>query len=78
MTIEQKKKGLEATPGAFEFLSQVTEIWSNDACLGYVILALEELEYPPDQIQEVVNAVRAGFDWTSVDDAARHYQNSAY
>lgn len=52
--------------------------WDNDACLGYVISALENLGYTPEQIALVVMELREIFDWLTVDDAERLFSGSDY
>jgi len=71
--------------GAFEMDENVKAIqnmlfepWKNGACLGYVITALENLDYEPQKIQEVVCEMRELFDWISTDQADKHYCNSPY
>ena len=55
------------------------EMWSNGACLGYVIAALERLSYKPEEIQKIVSEIKGeGFDWTTLHEAEKHYQNSPY
>lgn len=55
------------------------EPWSNGACLGYVIDALERLGYPEGEIQKIVNEIKyVGFDETTVRAADRHYCSSPY
>jgi hypothetical protein len=54
------------------------EPWRNAACLGYIIAALENLDYKHDQIWPVVAELKELFDWTSVSEAAEHYRDSPY
>jgi Holliday junction resolvasome RuvABC DNA-binding subunit len=55
------------------------ELWTNSACFGYVIKALESLGYKPDEIQRVVNEMKyEGFEWTTLEEAEQHYQRSSY
>ncbi len=56
----------------------LAEPWTNAACLGYVISALENLDYPHDQIRQVVAEMKELFDWTSVDEAQDYYNGSPY
>ena len=51
----------------------VPEPWTNAACLGYVIAALENLEYRHDQIELVTAEMRELFDWVSLDEAKAYY-----
>lgn len=54
------------------------EQWKNGACLRYVIIALENLGYKPQKIQELVCEMRELFDWISTDQADKHYCNGPY
>lgn len=54
------------------------EKWSNAACLGYAIKAMERKGFTRQQIQQVVDAMREGFDECSVADADKSYCNSSY
>ena len=48
------------------------EPWSNAACLGYTIMALENLDYRDEQIWQVVAEMKELFDWMSIEDAQEH------
>ena len=52
--------------------------WSNTACLGYVVAALENLGYEPDRISEVLIELHDLFDWLPVDYAEELYADSWY
>jgi alkylhydroperoxidase/carboxymuconolactone decarboxylase family protein YurZ len=52
--------------------------WSNNACLGYVIAALQRKGWSKEQIKEVVGAVYSEFDFKTVDEARRIYEKSIY
>ncbi len=54
------------------------EPWSNTACLGYVISALENLGYAPEKITEAVMELRELFDWMTAEDAAEAFSASSY
>lgn len=54
------------------------DIWSNGGCLGYAILALEALGYKPEEIRVIVDAVKRQFDRRTVQEADKHYCDSAY
>ena len=54
------------------------EPWMNTACLGYVITALEMLDYEPENIAQVVIELNALFDWITVEDADEVYNESGY
>ena len=52
--------------------------WSNYACLGYAAKALENLNYPADEIKKIVRAISSTFDMTSVPEAEKIYTKSPY
>lgn len=54
------------------------ETWSNSACLGYVIKAMENLGYSPEDIQAVVSEINYAFDSTEIDEAAIYFEKSPY
>lgn len=52
--------------------------WSNGACRGYVIWAMENCDFCPDDIKRVVSELHYVFDIHSLEEAEQHYQNSPY
>ncbi|WP_169744123.1 hypothetical protein [Paenibacillus wynnii] len=54
------------------------DIWSNNACLGYIIAALERKGWSEDQIRQVVGAVYTEFDFKTVEEARQIYNKSFY
>lgn len=54
------------------------EDWSNNACLGYVILAAKRLNLSEKQTKDLVDSVKSQFDFVSVESAAHVYQRSSY
>ena len=54
------------------------EPWSNAACLGYVIMALENLDYRDEKIWQVISEMKELFDWVSLEDAQEHYGEGPY
>lgn len=75
--VESEKSEKEGT-AIFEFLMNATEVWSNNACLGYVIDALERSGYESAEIQKIVSVLKESFDFLSLDEAAEHYCHSQY
>jgi len=57
-----------------ELLLQETSIWTNDACYGYVIAAMEYAGYSREQIIEVTQHLRRCFEELSVEDAEANWQ----
>lgn len=54
------------------------ERWSNGACLGYVIRAMESVDFNEQEISLVVAELKELFDFVSLDEADKHYCNSPY
>ena len=71
--IADTKSMINKTDGSnlFNTLIDNAEIWNNDACKGYCILAMEDAGYNREQIREVLQKMTAAFDDISIDDAAR-------
>lgn len=55
-----------------------TEEWSNNACLGYVILGAKAAGMTDAQTKEIVRAVYCQFDQVSVEEAKDAYIRSPY
>ena len=56
----------------------MAERWSNDACRGYIIWAMENCDFSPEDIKRVVSELYYVFDMRSIEEAEQHYQNSPY
>jgi hypothetical protein len=54
------------------------EPWTNEACLGYTIAALEFLNYTQYEISSAVSELKELFDWMTAAEAGEHYTNSDY
>lgn len=50
-------------------------IWSNDACYGYCIMAMEAAGYSRKQISDMLHHLHEIFDNVSPEDAESHYTN---
>lgn len=48
----------------------VGENWNNDACKGYVALAMKELKFRDKDIEPIIDALDSVFDLVSVREAA--------
>ena len=55
-----------------------TDEWSNDACRGYVIMAMEDCGFSKKDIRHVVGQLYEVFDLNSVEDAKEKYHSSPY
>lgn len=56
----------------------LTERWSNNACRGYVIWAMENCCFKPEDIKRVVGELHWVFDMKSIEEADEHYCQSLY
>jgi hypothetical protein len=56
----------------------LTERWSNNACRGYVIWAMENCVFKPEDIKRVVGELHWVFDVKSIEEADEHYCQSPY
>lgn len=52
--------------------------WSNDACRGYVIWAMENFGFKPKEIKQVVTELYRIFDFKTIEEAARHYYENSF
>lgn len=52
--------------------------WSNGACRGYVIYAMENCGFSPKDIRRVVGELHYIFDMRGQDEAQHHYEESPY
>lgn len=50
-------------------MRETTHIWSNEACKGYCIAALQAAGYSREQITEVLRQLAIAFDDIAIDDA---------
>ena len=58
--------------------AMLAEPWSNNACRGYVIYAMENCGFSPEDIRRVVGELHYVFDFKTLDDAQHHYENGPY
>lgn len=61
-----------------ELQSLLFQQWSNGACRVYVIRAMENCNFSPDDIKRVVSELHYVFDMKGIEEAATHYQHSPY
>lgn len=52
--------------------------WSNDACRGYVIMAMEACGFLKEDIRRVSAQLHEVFEFNSVEDAKKKYRSSSY
>ena len=72
-----RKKGrfMNYDPEPAALLSQP---WSNNACRGYVIYAMENCGFSPQDIRRVVAELYEVFDIRGLEEAQQHYERSPY
>lgn len=83
MTISEFKKTMPNSESTekedfFDFMSDATEIWSNNACMGYVLYALEHMKKDNKEIEAVLQEIKACFNNYTLDEADNHYCHSPY
>lgn len=61
-------------PAYDEMMISSVCIWSNDACKGYCIDAMQRAGMSREQIQDVLNQLRGSFDEMTEDEAERVYK----
>lgn len=58
--------------------AMLAERWSNGACRGYVIWAMEDCGFSSEDIKRVVGELHYVFDMRGIEEAEQHYQDSPY
>lgn len=53
----------------------MSEEWSNNACRGYVIKAMENCGFKSKDIRQVLTELYEVFDFCAVEEAAHYYEN---
>ena len=56
----------------------LSEPWSNNDCRGYVIKAMEDCDFSPEDIKRVVAELHYIFDICAVAEASEYYEKSPY
>ena len=51
------------------------EEWSNNACRGYVIMAMENCGFKSNDIRQVLTELYEVFDFCAVEEAAHYYEH---
>ncbi|WP_197256134.1 hypothetical protein [Paenibacillus dendritiformis] len=54
------------------------ELWSNQACFGYAIMAAEMAGMSKEDILKLTKKMHRVHDEVSVEEAAKHYRESEY
>lgn len=63
------KKNELLTKEAAEFLNEVLSIWSNDACCGYMVRAMEIAGFDEEHIRSAVRGMHQAFDELTEEEA---------
>ena len=61
-----------------ELAAMLSEPWSNGACRGYVIMAMENCGFSDKDIRNVMAEIYELFDFKTLEEAEVHYQKSPY
>ena len=61
-----------------ELAALLAQSWSNNACWGYVIYAMENCGFSPTDIRRVVAELHEVFDFCGLEEAQQHFENSPY
>lgn len=61
-----------------ELAAMLSEPWSNGACRGYVIMAMENCGFFDKDIRHVMAELYELFDFKTLEEAETHYQKSPY
>ena len=58
--------------------AMLSQPWSNNACRGYVICAMERCGFCPSDIRRVLAELHEVFDFYGLEEAQQHFKNSPY
>ena len=58
--------------------AMLSQPWSNNACRGYVIYAMENCGFSPLNIRRVLAELYEVFDTCSLEEAQQHFEESLY
>ena len=54
------------------------DVWSNDACRGYVIMAMQDCGFSHEDIRRVVRQLHEAFDFQTINEAEQKYYHGDY
>ncbi len=71
MTLKEFLQKTKALPSeeAREFVLETADIWSNEACLGYVVEAMKIMEMSDSEIEALTDCISSVFEDKSVAEA---------
>lgn len=61
-----------------DLLIEQTSIWTNNACLGYALMAMEDAGYDEAEIRKFIRLIKDAMEFTGVEEAEEHYNHSPY
>ena len=72
-----KKQGFIGPDGKSlsDAMQETVEIWSNDACMGYCVAAMQAAGYGKTQITQVLREMGGLFDSCTLSEAEQEYIN---
>ena len=73
-----KRTELAGQPSLMETMLEQTDIWSNNACRGYLVSACIGMGMERKQIDQLMDSLTAAFDNLSIEDAEAQYMKSEY
>ena len=81
MTVKEYMEGLEATSdelktdkqGFTDVMMESARIWSNNACRGYCIDAMQRAGYSREQIADALRCLNASFHSLTTEEAEQVY-----
>ena len=59
-----------------ELAALLAQPWSNNACCGYVIYAMENCGFSPTDIRRVVEELHEVFDIRGLEESRQHFESS--
>lgn len=75
MTIsELKEKKVHLPQKLADLLNSQTEIWTNEACYGYCIHAMQNVGYSEDAIQNMIRHLHSAFEELTVAEAEEKFR----
>lgn len=57
-----------------EFLAEIMSLWSNEACMGYLIRAMEIAGFDEEHIRSAVRGMHQAFDELTEEEAEEVYR----
>ena len=70
--IEKQKETLPAELA--QILIGEASVWSNEACYGYVVEAMENAGYSTEKILDILHYLHSAFEFMSVEEAEERYR----